>query len=143
MMIDVLIVSDYSPVRELFRSALRVESKVSNVYFSSLSGAKSHYRNSFSGHLYSIPDVVIYDLDSIKNSPVQQLERMEEFMSLNSLSKHGAASLIIVASEAQLVKLNTRVSFLDSYLITKPFTFRQVVQIVSNVWTSNVIPRSS
>lgn len=138
-MIDVLVVSDYSPVRELFRSALRVEPNVSNVCFSSLSGAKSHYKNNFTGQLYSVPDVVIYDLDSIKNSPVQQLERMEEFMSLNSLSKHGAASLIIVASEAQLARLNKKVSFMDSYLITKPFTFRQVVQIVSNVWTSNVI----
>lgn len=135
-MLNVLVVSDYNPVRELIRSALRNHPYVDEIKLLSGTGVKAQsHVNARSQQNAS--DVIVYDLDSYQHSPEKQLERMEEVIATKSLTKHGASSLVVVASDVQLGKLQSKVCFLDAYLITKPFTFKQVVQMVNNVWTTN------
>lgn len=135
-MLNVMVVSDFNPIKELFRSALRSHPNVDGITLVSGAGVKAQSKFSF-GSQHSTPDVIVYDLDSSLHSPEKQLERMEEVISTKALSKHGAASLVVVASDVQLGKLQSKVCFLDAYVITKPFTFKQVVQMVNNVWTTS------
>ncbi|MBL0563272.1 hypothetical protein [Aeromonas hydrophila] len=133
-----LVVSEFNSIKELLRSALKMEPNVLSVTVSGDNDLGS-LGNKFSQNFHTdIPDVIMYDLDSIKKEPKWKVERMlHTFLSMKNVHRK-TPSLIVVASSHQLNLLQKNVHFLENFVITKPFTFKQVAQVVNNVWMSNL-----
>ncbi|PTT44817.1 response regulator [Aeromonas sp. HMWF016] len=95
--------------------------------------------NKFSfNSMTDVSDVVIYDLDSMEKEPRWKLDRMFDALLNIQIAKHGMSSLVVISSEHQLKLLQREVNFIEGFVITKPFTFKQVAQVVNNIWTSNL-----
>lgn len=137
-MINVMVVSEFNYIRELLRSALKVQSNVGDVIISCDSDFNAHMNNFSFKYRLAGPDIVLYDLDSLRNEPRWKVERMLDYFLDSQSAKYGMSSIVIVSSAYQLNALRRYVSFIDGYVILKPFTFKQVTQVVNNVWTSNL-----
>ncbi|MBM0493202.1 hypothetical protein GNZ06_19340 [Aeromonas jandaei] len=139
-MINVLVVSEFNIIKDLLRSALKNQQNVGSVTLSNDSTLTAVSADFSFNRRTDTPDVVVYDLDSLVKTPQCKLEKMLDSFKNTKIARFGLSSLIIVASETQLKRLQDDES-LDGMnsvqIITKPFTFRQVTQVVNNVWTSN------
>ncbi|CAB1255113.1 response regulator [Vibrio cholerae] len=126
---NILVVSEYPIIRELLRSALRPLSHITHIQ---LSGGNDlnviKQRVDTGSH-----DLVIYDLDSVKKDPTNVITSMLDAINDKQLVKYGLSSLIVLSNEAQVGQLKNDLDFRDHCVITKPFTFKNVQQIVKNI----------
>ncbi|MGL6627390.1 hypothetical protein [Aeromonas jandaei] len=139
-MINVLVVSEFNIIKDLLRSALKNQQNVGSVTLSNDSTLTAVSADFSFNRRTDTPDVVVYDLDSLVKTPQCKLEKMLDSFKNTKIARFGLSSLIIVASETQLKRLqdDEGLDGMNSVqIITKPFTFRQVTQVVNNVWTSN------
>jgi hypothetical protein len=139
-MINVLVVSEFNIIKDLLRSALKNQQNIGSVTLSNDSTLTAVSSDFSFNRRTDTPDIVVYDLDSLIKTPQCKLEKTLDSFNNSKVARFGLSSLIILASEMQLKRLRddegldgmTSVQF-----ITKPFTFRQITQVVNNVWTSN------
>lgn len=138
IVINVLVVSEFNSIKELLRSALKMDPNIASVTVSGDNDLGS-LGSKFSLNFHSgMPDIIMYDLDSIKKEPQWKIERMLNTLQSMKNTQSQMPSLIVVSSSHQLNSLQKNVQFIESYVITKPFTFKQVAQVVKNVWTSSL-----
>ncbi|MGL4843606.1 MAG: hypothetical protein ACRC2Y_03100 [Aeromonas veronii] len=137
-MINVLVISEFNAIKDLLRSALKTQPNIDNIMLSG-DGNWNLSLNKFSfNSMTDVSDVVIYDLDSMEKEPRWKLDRMFDALLNIQIAKHGMSSLVVISSEHQLKLLQREVNFIEGFVITKPFTFKQVAQVVNNIWTSNL-----
>uniref|UniRef100_UPI0015E809A9 response regulator n=1 Tax=Aeromonas sp. HMWF016 TaxID=2056852 RepID=UPI0015E809A9 len=130
--------SEFNVIKDLLRSALKTQPNIDNIMLSG-DGNWNLSLNKFSfNSMTDVSDVVIYDLDSMEKEPRWKLDRMFDALLNIQIAKHGMSSLVVISSEHQLKLLQREVNFIEGFVITKPFTFKQVAQVVNNIWTSNL-----
>ncbi|NAW90830.1 response regulator [Vibrio sp. V09_P4A23P171] len=126
---NILVVSEYPIIRELLRSALRPLNHITHIQ---LSGGNDlnviKQRTDTGSH-----DLVIYDLDSVKKDPTSIIISMLDAINDKQLVKYGLSSLILLSNEAQIRQFEDDLNFCEHFVITKPFTFKNVQQIVKNI----------
>lgn len=133
-----LVIGEFNAIKDLLRSALKTQPNIDNIMLSgdgnwNLSLSKFSFNS-----MTDVSDVVIYDLDSMEKEPRWKLDRMFDALLNIQIAKHGMSSLVVISSEHQLKLLQREVNFIEGFVITKPFTFKQVAQVVNNIWTSNL-----
>lgn len=138
VLINVLVVSEFNVIKELLRSALKMQKDIVSIRLSTENELRSFKKACFNSR-GDVLNIVFYDLDSIKETPSWKMDRMiDTYISMQN-KKIGMSSLVILSSEGQLSLLRRKVTFIDEgSIIKKPFTFKQIIQVVNNIWTSNI-----
>ncbi|MGR1225495.1 hypothetical protein ACUVMQ_21430 [Aeromonas veronii] len=135
--VNILVISEFDSIKELIRSAFKKMSETVTVAVSGdneLGTLGSKFCLNFHS---SLPDIIIYDIDSIKKEALWKVERMlNTFLWIQKNQRH-TPSLIIASSFYQLHILQKNIHFIEDYVIIKPFTFKQVIQVVNNVSNCN------
>lgn len=126
---NILVVSEYPIIRELLRSALRPLSHISHIQLSGGNDLNVIKQKVDTGS----HDLVIYDLDSVKKDTANVIACMLDAINDKQLVKYGLSSLIVMSNEAQIGQFHSVLDFCQHCVITKPFTFKDVQQVVKNI----------
>lgn len=128
---NVLVVSGFGVIKDIFRSALKQQQFINDVRLinpTEIKSADISKRSRIDGNL----DLIIYDLDTICYCPNKKIKAIEDAMIL-SFRKGSNSRVLFVATEAQLVAVEERISFLEDYLITKPFRLKDVINKLKDI----------
>ncbi|WP_368172170.1 hypothetical protein [Aeromonas sp. R9-2] len=134
---NVLVVSSFGVIKDIFRSVLKQQSFIQDVRLinpSEIKSADVRIGHKFDNNL----DLIIYDLDTTCYCSDRKIRAIEEAMNL-SAKRGNNSKILFVASEAQLATTQEKVSFIDDYLIIKPFRIKDVIHKLKDINSQSLL----
>lgn len=131
MEMNVLVVSGFGVIKDIFRSVLKQQSFVQDVRLINPNEIKNSdllIRHKFDNSL----DLIIYDLDTVCYCPNKKIRAIEDAMNLSA--KRGSnGKILFLATEGQLATMREKISFIQDYLIIKPFRIKDVIHKLKDI----------
>lgn len=134
---NVLVVSSFGIIKDIFRSVLKQQPFIRDVSLINPSEIKSagvRIRQKFDSNL----DLVIYDLDTTCYCPNRKVRAIEDAMNL-SARKGNNSKILFVISEAQMAITQEKVSLIQDYLIIKPFRIKDLIYKLKDMKSHNEV----
>ena len=132
---NVLVVSSFGVIKDIFRSVLKQQPFIQDVRLinpSEFKSAEVRIRHKIDSNL----DLIIYDLDTTCYCPDRKIRAIEEAMNM-STKRGNNSKILFVASEAQLATTQEKISFIQDYLIIKPFRIKDVIYKLKDIRSQN------